>query len=73
MTKNFNLAIISTGIVTSFFCQIGDLFFSLLKRKAKKKDTGNLLPGHGGVLDRIDGTIFGLPIGFIILIIFLDK
>ena len=37
MTKNFNLAIISTGIVTSFFCQIGDLFFSLLKRKAKKK------------------------------------
>ena len=71
MTKNINLIIISTGIITSFFCQIGDLFFSFLKRKAKQKDTGNLLPGHGGVLDRIDGIIFGLPAGFIFLMAFL--
>ena len=71
MTKNINFIIILTGIVTSLFCQIGDLYFSLLKRKAKKKDTGNLLPGHGGILDRIDGIIFGLPVGFIFLLIFL--
>ena len=71
MTKNINFIIILTGIVTSLFCQIGDLYFSLLKRKAKKKDTGNLLPGHGGILDRIDGIIFGLPAGFIFLLIFL--
>ena len=71
MTKNINFIIILTGIVTSLFCQLGDLYFSLLKRKAKKKDTGNLLPGHGGILDRIDGIIFGLPAGFIFLLIFL--
>ena len=68
MTKNINYIIILTGVITSLVCQIGDLFFSYLKRKANKKDTGNLLPGHGGVLDRIDGIIFGLPAGFILLI-----
>ena len=46
------------------------LIFSYLKRKAKLKDTGNFLPGHGGVLDRLDGIFFGLPSGFISLIIF---
>ena len=71
MTKNINFVIILAGFVTSFFCQIGDLFFSLLKRKAKKKDTGNLLPGHGGILDRVDGIMFGVPAGFIFLLIFL--
>ncbi len=53
--------------MTSIFCQLGDLFFSYLKRKAKIKDTGNFFPGHGGVLDRIDGILLGLPIGFITL------
>ena len=71
MTNNINYIIVLTGIITSLACQIGDLFFSFLKRKAKKKDTGNILPGHGGILDRIDGTIFGLPIGFMFLVIFL--
>jgi len=61
---------ILTSIITSFFCQTGDLFFSFLKRKARIKDTGNLLPGHGGVLDRVDGIILGLPAGFIFLLIF---
>ena len=51
-------------------CQIGDLSFSLLKRKAKVKDTGNFLPGHGGVLDRLDGIFLGIPMGFITLILF---
>ena len=50
----------------SICCQIGDLVFSFLKRKAKLKDTGNFLPGHGGILDRLDGIFFGVPTGFII-------
>ena len=41
------------------------IYFSLLKRKAKIKDTGNILPGHGGILDRIDGILIGMPVGFI--------
>ena len=64
-----NLSIILTSFFTSLASQLGDLFFSYLKRKAKIKDTGNFLPGHGGVLDRIDGILMGIPIGFLILII----
>tara|TARA_A100001011_G_C14258779_1_gene821355 strand:+ start:437 stop:1093 length:657 start_codon:yes stop_codon:yes gene_type:complete len=54
----------------SLICQLGDLFISYYKRKAKIKNTGNLIPGHGGLLDRIDGSIFALPIGFIIISLF---
>ena len=69
-TNNFSYKIILISIITSIACQFGDLFFSLLKRKAKLKNTGNLFPGHGGVLDRLDGIFFGIPIGFLTLIIF---
>tara|TARA_A100001234_G_scaffold195643_1_gene184694 strand:- start:153 stop:533 length:381 start_codon:yes stop_codon:yes gene_type:complete len=55
--------IILITIFVSFLCQIGDLFVSFLKRKAKVKDTGNILPGHGGLLDRIDGMLIALPLG----------
>ena len=54
-------------ILISFVSQIGDLFISYLKRKAKIKDTGNILPGHGGILDRVDGIIFVLPFSYFIL------
>ena len=58
--------LITLAIIVSLSCQLGDLFISYLKRKAKVKDTGDILPGHGGILDRIDGILFALPIGMII-------
>ena len=65
ITKKFSLNIFFISIIISFSCQLGDLFFSYLKRKAKIKDYSNLLPGHGGVIDRLDGIFFGVPIGLI--------
>ncbi len=64
------LQIILITIFLSLICQFGDLFISYFKRKAKIKDTGSLLPGHGGLLDRIDGIIFVLPVSMILIKIF---
>ena len=64
---NFNFDNLFLCLSISLICQLGDLFISLLKRKAKIKDTGKILPGHGGILDRVDGIIFALPFSYFLL------
>ena len=70
LTKSFDLYLVIIGCIISISCQIGDLFFSFLKRKSFVKDTGNLLPGHGGILDRVDGILLGIPVGFLTFLVF---
>lgn len=62
--------IVLFALIISSISQSGDLFISFLKRKANFKDTGNLLPGHGGILDRLDGIIFAIPFGLILFNIY---
>ena len=62
--------IVFLSLSISFICQLGDLLISYFKRKAKVKDTGSLLPGHGGMLDRIDGIMFGITAALIINFLF---
>ena len=64
------LTLIIITITISLISQLGDLFISYLKRKAKVKDTSDILPGHGGFLDRTDGIIFAIPMGIMLFNLF---
>ena len=64
------ITLITITISISIISQLGDLFISYLKRKAKVKNTSDILPGHGGFLDRVDGIIFAIPAGILLFSFF---
>ena len=64
----FNIIFI---FIISSISQIGDVSISYFKRLSNIKDTGTIIPGHGGILDRIDGMIFAFPMSFLIYLLFL--
>lgn len=71
LVNNFDLELNLNNLIFSFLVslisQLGDLFISYLKRMVKIKDTGKILPGHGGLLDRVDGILFSLPFSYLLL------
>jgi phosphatidate cytidylyltransferase len=62
----FDLNTLIFVFLVSSISQIGDIVVSFFKRTSQIKDTGNLIPGHGGLLDRIDGMIFAFPFSYLI-------
>ena len=69
VSDNFDLAFLIMILSVSIISQLGDLTISYFKRLSKIKDTGKILPGHGGLLDRVDGLIFVIPICYLFVVL----
>ena len=65
--REIGIQIMLIVLSISFISQVGDIVISFFKRKSKIKNTGKIIPGHGGLLDRIDGMIFAFPYTFILM------
>ena len=69
LSNNFDLTFLIMILSISIISQLGDLTISYFKRLSKIKDTGKILPGHGGLLDRVDGLIFVIPISYLLVVL----
>ena len=66
--SNQNTELVLFTLIISFGSQLGDIIISYFKRKSKIKDTGKIIPGHGGLLDRIDGMLFAFPLSYLLIL-----
>ena len=65
----FSKEILLLVILISTISQLGDILISYFKRNSNVKDTGNIIPGHGGLLDRVDGMIFAFPFSYVLILL----
>ncbi len=64
---------VALGVLFGMLCQLGDLSESAIKREVSVKDSGSIVPGHGGILDRFDSLLFAAPAAYYYVVLFLDK